>query len=164
MKKIYLGLLALGCCVLFMGCPYHASVAIDTPSVKINDRLIGKWQQRSSDDVTYIVTKKDDYTYSILEKEKKPTEGSEPKTYNAFISMVGGTQFLNLFEPSDNDKTYYYYKLATDDETGGFSLYPVTEYITESFTSSDDLKKFIQTNMNLSFFYGTKDDYIKVAK
>jgi hypothetical protein len=165
MKKFSFVLLALSCSILFMGCPYHSEVPIDAATnASIDTKLLGKWQVRTSDDVTYIVTQLDKSTYSILEKEKKPTEGSEPKKYNAFISTVGGTKFLNLYEPSEDTKSYYFYKLEMNDESGGFSLYPVTEYITETFTASDDLKKFIQSNMNLSFFYGSKDEYIRVGK
>jgi hypothetical protein len=170
MKKIYL-LLTLGiCALLFTGCPYKSEVTIDTPtSVKIDTRMLGKWQQRNSEDVTYVVTKKDDNTYSILEKNK-PQEGQKQsaddnKTYNAFLSDVDGTKFLNVCEvTTDSSKTYYFYKLEFNDETNGFSLYPVSDYITETFTASADLKKFIQQYKSLSFFFGTKDEYIKVGK
>ena len=147
-----------------MGCPYHSSVAIDTPSVSIDTKLLGKWQKRTSDDETYIITQKDNNSYSILEKAKKPTEGSEPKKYTAFLSIVNGTKFLNLYDPSEDTKTYYFYKLVMNDETGGFSLYPVTEYVTETFGTSDSLKMFVKANMGLSFFYESADEYIKVGK
>ena len=165
MKKSSYALFSLALALLLMGCPYHADVPIDSAtSTPIDTKLLGKWQTRSSDETTYIVTKLDDNTYSILEKEKKPAEGSEPKKYNAFLSSVGGTKFLNLFETGTDSKSYYFYKIEMNDETGGFSLYPVTDYITETFTASEDLKKFVQTNMGLSFFYAAKDEYIKVGK
>ncbi len=166
MKKTLLWSMLVGIGLMFMGCPYNSSVTIDTPtSVKIETKLLGKWQKRTSDDETYIVTKKDDYTYSILEKDKTPAEGSEPKKYCAFLSEVNGTKFLNLYESKDEDsKTYYFYKLIISDETEGFTLFPVTEYITETFESSNELKKFVQANMGLSFFYGSKEEYIKVGK
>ncbi len=167
MKKTLLWSLLVVVGLMFMGCPYHSDVAIDTtPSVKIDTKLLGKWQKRSSDEDTYVVTQKDANTYEILDKEKTPSEGSEPKKYIAFISNVGGAKFLNLYEnkSGDDSKSYYFYKLEISDETDAFSLSPVTEYITETFTSSDDLKKFVQTNMGLSFFYASKDEYIKVGK
>jgi hypothetical protein len=166
MKKTLLWAVLVGIGFMFMGCPYHSDVAIDTPNVKIDAKLIGKWQKRSSDDETYIVTKKDDYTYDILEKDKTPTEGSEPKKYVAFLTEINGTKFMNLYEnkSDDDSKSYYFYKLVISDEIEGFTLYPVTEYITETFTASADLKKFVQTNMGLSFFYGNTEEYIKVGK
>jgi hypothetical protein len=164
MKKTLLwsALVCLGC--MFMACPYHSTVPIDTPSVSIDTKLLGKWQKRTSDDDTYVITKKDDNNYQILDKEKSPAEGSKPKKYDAFLSVINGTKFLNLYDESDDTKTYYFYKLDMNDETGGFSLSPVTEYITETFGTSDSLKTFVKANMGLSFFYETKEDYIKVGK
>ncbi|HTA26778.1 MAG TPA: hypothetical protein VK809_03250 [Bacteroidia bacterium] len=164
MKKTFIWALLIGIGFMFMGCPYHSDVAIDTPTVKIDAKLLGKWQKRTSDDETYIVTQKDAYNFKIVEKEKTPSEGSKDKEYTAFLSKVGGTTFMNLYDPTEDTKTYYFYKLDISDETGGFTLYPVTEYITETFTASTDLQKFIQSNMGLSFFYGSKEEYIKVGK
>src|ERR1700739_1080050 len=167
MKKKYLFILLCCCSILFTGCPYNSEVTIDTPTaVKIDTKLIGKFQQRSSDDVTYVVKQKDDNTYSIVEKHKK-TEGPPPqenKTYNAFLSDVDGIKFLNLFEPDQDTKSYYFYKIEFDAETDGFTLFPMTDYITEKFTTSADLKKFVQQYKSLSFFYGSKEEYIKVGK
>ena len=81
-----------------------------------------------------MVKQKDDNTYSILEKHKK-TEGSTPqddKTYNGFLSDVDGVKFLNLYEPDQDSKSYYFYKIEFSDETDGFTLYPVSDYITEN--------------------------------
>ena len=164
MKKNLLWALLIGIGFMFMGCPYHSDVAIDTPTVKIDAKLLGKWQKRTSDEETYIVTKIDDYNYKIIEKEKTPTEGSKDKEYNAFLSTINGTEFLNLYDPTEETKSYYFYKLQLSDEIEGFTLFPVTEYVTETFTSSGDLKKFVQANMGLSFFYGSKEEYIKVGK
>jgi hypothetical protein len=167
MKNKYL-LIALFCCsILFTACPYNSDVTIDMPNaVKIDNRLIGKWQQRNSDDVTYVVRQKDDNTYSILEQHKKTesSSASEDKTYNGFLSDVDGIKFLNLFEPDQDSKSYYFYKIEFSDEVEGFTLFPVSDYITEKFTVSADLKKFIQQYKGLSFFYGSKDEYIKVGK
>jgi len=164
MKKTFIWTVLVCIGFMFMGCPYHSDVALDTPTVQIDAKLLGKWQKRTSDDETYIVTKKDENNYKIVEKEKTPSEGQKDKEYTAFLSIVNGTKFLNLYDPTEDTKTYYFYKLDMSDETGGFTLYPVTEYITETFTASDELKKFVQTNMGLSFFYGSKEEYIKVGK
>src|ERR1700721_2576034 len=100
MKKIYLLALLCCCSILFTGCPYNSDVTIDdAKAVKIDAKLLGNFQQRSSDDVTYIVKQKDDNTYSILEKHKKTESSSadEDKTYNGFLSNVDGVKFLNFF-------------------------------------------------------------------
>lgn len=167
MKNKYLLILLCCICLVFMGCPYNSEVPIDQATTgKIDAKLLGKWQQRTSEDVTYVVSKKDDNIYSIVEKHKK-IEGQTPeddKTYNGFLTDVDGVKFLNLFEPDQDTKSYYFYKVEFSDETGGFTLYPVSDYITEKFTASEDLKKFVQQYKTLSFFYGTKEEYIKVGK
>ncbi len=167
MKNKYLLILFCCCSILFTACPYNSDVSIDDATAsKIDAKLVGKWQQRSSDDVTYVVKEKDANTYTIVEKHKK-TEGStqqDDKTYNGFLSNVDGTVFLNLYEPDQDTKSYYFYKVEFSTETDGFTLYPVTDYITEKFTASADLKKFVQQYKGLSFFYGSKEDYIKVGK
>jgi hypothetical protein len=164
MKKTFLWAMLVGIGFMFMGCPYHSEVSIDTPKVSVDTKLLGKWQKRTSDDETYIITKKDDYDFKIIEKDKTPQEGSKDKEYCAFISVVNGAKFLNLYDPTEDTKTYYFYKIDMNDETGGFTLSPLSEYITETFTASNDLQKFIQANMGLSFFYETKEEYIKVGK
>jgi hypothetical protein len=151
-----------------MGCPYNSDVALDEqPSVKINTKLLGKWQERTSEDATYIVTQKDDYNYTITETHK-PAQGDtakpEEKVYTAFLSTIAGTTFLNLYQNDQDPKTYYFYKIEISDEIEAFTTYPVTEYITEKFTSPVDLKKYFTSYKDLSFFYETKTEYIKVGK
>jgi hypothetical protein len=165
MKKKYL-FIVLVCCssILFMGCPYNSSVSIDDPTAaKIEKKVVGKWQERNSESTTYVVKEKDDHTYEITEKHKK-TEGSDQQPddhYAGFISEVEGTKFLNLYKPDEDPKTYYFYKMEYDEETASLTLYPVTEYITEKFGSSEDLKKYIKQYKELSFFFETKEEYIK---
>jgi hypothetical protein len=164
MKNKYLIILLCCCSILFTACPYNAPVSIDDPkAVHVEHKLVGKWQQRSSEDETYVVKDLDEHTYSIVEKHKKK-EGSEKQddeVYNGFLSEVDGVKFLNLYKPDEDPKTYYFYKVEFNDETGGFTLYPITEYITEKFTTSEDLKKFVKEYKGLSFFYGSKEEYIK---
>ena len=167
MKNKYLLLALCLFSLVFMGCPYNSEVAIDEkPSQAVDAKLIGKWQQRSSEDVTYVVSKKDEHSFTIIEKHKPSSDGTkqDDKTYEAFLSDVGGTKFLNLFDPKEDTKSYYFYKLEMSDEIEGFTLYPMTEYVTEKFTASGDLKKFVDQYKALSFFYGSKDEYIKVGK
>ncbi len=46
------------------GCPYSSEVPIDSPSVKAEEALLGKWEPKTSESV-YTVSKSDDYTYHI---------------------------------------------------------------------------------------------------
>jgi hypothetical protein len=146
-----------------MGCPYSSTVSIDDAKAeKIDKKLEGKWQDPSSDNTTYIVKETDEHTYEITEKHKKQ-EGQDAQAddhYAGFISDVDGIKFLNLYKPSDDPRTYYFYKIVFADD-GSLDLYPVTEYIREKFDKSEDLKKFIKQYKDLSFFFETKEEYAK---
>ena len=145
--------------LLFMGCPYGAEVSIDEGKTKIDDKLIGKWESKSSTDYDYIVSKLDDTTYRIEKKSK--TEG-EPTIYMGFISVIDDTRFLNIWEDANSTRTYYFYKMDLTGSGAKLTLSPVTENIKETFTSSNDLKAFFAKNKNLSFFYDKEDEvYIR---
>jgi len=157
MKKLKLfGLLSL-LSILFMGCPYTSEVAIDNPSVKIEPKMLGQWESKNSETDKYSVTKADDYTYNI---EKKSS--SSITHYKAYESVLNGTKFLNLWEDSASTKTFYLYKYELSGSGAKITLKGITDNITEKFTSSADLKKFILANMGLSFFYDKEDEvYIR---
>ncbi len=144
--------------ILLGGCPYSSDVPIDSPSVKVDERLLGKWEPKTSES-EYTVTKSDDYTFHISKKSKKSDDNT---TYTAYLSNVGGDQFLNLREDGQSSKSYFFYKLKLSPTGMKATLIPVTENIDEKFETSAELKAFIEKNKNLSFFFDkTEDDYIK---
>lgn len=157
MKKIFpylMGLFSL----LFMGCPYGSEVAIDDGKTKIDEKLLGKWEAKSSSDYDYIVSKTDDTTYKI---EKKKRDANEVTVYTGFLSVLGTTKFLNVWEEQSSPRTYYFYKMELSGSGAKLTLSPVTDNIKEKFESSGALKTFFEKNMNLSFFYG-KDDEVYI--
>ncbi len=165
MKKTHLlPLLALGI-LLLTGCPYSSDVAIDkTPDVKIDQNLLGAWQPSGFDSSSvYTVTKADDYHYLI---KKESTTGNETTItkYNAFLSDINGNTFINLWADDDSQAPkYYFYKLGWSSDKKQLILYEVTDNIRETFTSSDDLKKFIKDNSKYSFFFN-KDSAVYMRK
>ena len=161
MKKLVTltGILAL--CILLSGCPYETKVPIDNPTVKINPKLIGTWEEQKDHDV-YKVTRQDEFTYAIeeIEKEKNKVDHNI-----AYLSEVNGVTFLNLSEnkPSGSEKKYQLYKI----EMRGDDLirvFPVTENIREQFTSSGELKKFIGGNKKNSYFFEQAVSLIRTKK
>jgi hypothetical protein len=149
--------------ILFMGCPYGTEVAIDEkPVVKVMPSLLGKWEQRSSTDYSYTVSKVDEFTYKI---EKLTVSSGEKTVYNGFVSDVGGEKFFNIWEESATTKTYYLYKVDMSGGDNLVKLVSVTDNIDEKFTSSAELKKFIEKYKGLSFFFEKDEDsYIKTNK
>jgi hypothetical protein len=163
MKKLkQLGLI-LAASVLFMGCPYGTEVAIDEkPTVKVMPALLGKWEQRSSTDYSYMVSKTDEFNYKI---EKTTVSSGEKTVYMGFVSEVAGDKFFNIYEEKASPKTYYLYRIDMSGGDNMVKMQSVTQNIDEKFTSSADLKKFIVQYKGLSFFYEKDEDsYIKTGK
>lgn len=160
MKKLLLQIALLGGLMLVLqGCPYNSDVAIDEPSVKIDEKLLGKWEAKNSSDYEYTITKKDDFSYKFEKKGKTATDAT---LYTGFISVIDGARFMNISEDASTTKTFYLYKLEMSGSGAKVSLLPVTENITEKFTASAELKAFIKKNMGVSFFYSKdKEEYFR---
>lgn len=139
--------------IMLGGCPYSSKVAIDAPSIKVTDALLGSWEPKDGDD-KITVSKKDANTYAIT---KKSSSGNETK-YEAFMSKIGEDQFLNIYETADEAKTYYFYKVILGKENTKLTLVPVTENIDEEFKSSAELKAFFEKYKSLSFFFGKEEN------
>jgi hypothetical protein len=148
--------------VMLSSCPYTSKVTIDSPAVKLNPALLGKWEPKSSSDDRYVITKDkdDEFTYKI---EKKSKDQKEPTVYKAFISIVDGDSFINIWEDnSSTEKSYYFYKLELNANKDRITLTPITENITETFAKPEDLKAFIKKYKSLSFFFDKNQDvYLK---
>lgn len=159
MKRILYLLPVFALMIMLTGCPYSAEVPIDQPSVKINDMLLGKWESKSSSDYTYTVTKLDAYSYKFV---KKSASSGDETVYMGHQSDINGTKYINIYEDGSTSKNYYFYKLELSSSGAKATLTPVTENITEKFTTSAELKTFFSKYQNLSFFFDKDADvYIK---
>ncbi len=161
MKKLVAltGIVSLA--ILLCSCPYESVVPIDEPRVKINPKILGTWEETEDHDV-YKVSRKDDFTYSIDVTENKDNKANH---FIAFLSTVNGATFLNLSEikPADSGKKYALYKIEMpgDDMV---KIFAVSDNIREQFTSSQDLKKFIATNMKNSYFLEREVSFHRIEK
>ena len=147
---------------LLVACPYETAVPISKPEVNTNHTLSGTWQDPLDTTTNYKVTEKDKFYYKIVETHN---DGSEPKHYQAYPSTVNGSTFLNLWEdrPGENP-SYLLYKLEIRN-ANSVLLIEVTENIDEQFSSSDQLKKFIESNMNNSYFFSKSEtEMVRIGK
>ena len=150
MKKFVLQFIAFaGLTLLLTACPYTTELPIDNPTVKIDDKLLGKWEAKNSD-YNYTVSKKDDFNYKF---EKKGKTSTDVTTYTGFLSVIDGVRFMNIYEDAASTKTYYLYKVEQTTSGAKVTLSPVTENIDEKFATSAELKAYIKKYMALSFFY-----------
>lgn len=145
--------------LMLTACPYTSENPIDKATVKIDDKILGKWEAKSSSDYAYTVTKKDEFTYAI---EKKSGSSGEITAYEGFLSVIDNVRFLNVYETNATTKTYYFYKVEMTTSGSKLTLAPVTENIDEKFANSEEIKAFFKKNMALSFFFDKDEDvYIK---
>ena len=152
MKNLFAALLLIVICVTLGGCPYESTVSIDTPSVKVDPKLIGTWKSAGSEDDKYKIAQLDEFNYSVVKHSKG---SSEDEKYIGFFSVVNDAGFLNLYTDNGPDaasRQYYIYRVDMKGD-GVMNVRELTENIDEEFTSSDELKKFIAANMNNSYFY-----------
>ena len=158
MKKLAFRFFAFASLTLLLtACPYGTEVAIDQPNVKIDDKLLGMWESKNSNDYTYSVTKKDAFNYKFEKKGKTSTSTS---AYTGFLSVIDGVKFMNVCE--EGSTTYYLYKVEQSTSGAKTTLIPVTENIDEKFATSAELKAYIQKYMSLSFFYSKdQDEYFR---
>lgn len=164
MKKNLLPLFILAFAVMIiMGCPYASKVPIDQPSVKVQKELIGKWvkagDQTKENPEFFVISAIGDLKYNIIKNEYNSYDSAYKETiYISHISKVGNLEFMNMQQDGKGD--YYLYRI--DLGQGEFTLYELTDNIDEKFNTSEELKAFIQKNMNLSFFYNKDEErYIK---
>ncbi len=160
MKKLLLQITLLaGLMLVLQACPYNAEVAIDEPTVKIDDKILGKWEAKNSGDYMYTVTKKDEFNYKF---EKKGKTSTDVTAYTGYVSVIDGVKFMNIYEDASSTKTFYLYKLEMTASGAKITLSPVTENITEKFANSAELKAYIKKYMGLSFFYSKeKEEYFR---
>ncbi|UZR94293.1 hypothetical protein [Chondrinema litorale] len=169
MRNLLIALVFLFICT---ACPYESPVPISSKGDKMMESLLGKWQREEDAQNYYIVEKLDDRNYKIIENAFNEDEGTYDITiYTGFITEIKGTPFLNIKQykvsSSSDDEiiitgrdSYYLYKLNVLDEKT-FQLYPLSNYIREEFTKSQSLKKFVEQNMELSFFYGEEETFLR---
>ena len=157
MKNIFSFIAIAVLCIALSGCPYQSSTPIDAPTIKVDTRLIGTWKSSGSDDDKYKISQADEFTYSFI----KHSKGSEDEKYLGYFSVVNDVTFLNLYNDTGSDIASRLYNLYRVDVKGDgvIILKEMTENIDEEFTTSEELKKFIASNMNNSYFY-SKDETI----
>lgn len=157
MKTVNIAVLAGALSMVLMGCPYESKLPLDSADKSKPDKdLVGKWEEKDSDDYTWKC-EMDGNQYRI---EKKSVESSddEPTIYIGWLTDVGGTPFMNVYEQDySSDRSYMLYKMVKKSEDR-IKFMAVTDNITEEFTTSEELKTFVKKNMELSFFYNKDDE------
>lgn len=167
-------LIALFVVFLCTGCPYESQVPISKKGGVFIETLIGKWQRQDEGQNYYLVEKLGEKSYKIAENAyNEETESFDVTLYKGYISIVNSKYFFNVTQYKPNVEantaneimisakpTYYLYKLSVEDDH--FIMYPLSNYIREEFKKSVTLEKFVEKNMDLSFFYGEEEKFVRL--
>jgi hypothetical protein len=144
---------SLAAVVLLSGCPYRSDVPLDSPA-PADPRLVGQWREETSPTTAIYTVEADGATgYRITVKSEENT------VYKAFLTPLGDKTYVNLQEGSDTG-SYSLFRLEIADDGASFTLYPVTENITEQFTDSAALREFVTKYQDLSFFFEKPTQYV----
>ncbi|MBN1634478.1 MAG: hypothetical protein JW917_09955 [Ignavibacteria bacterium] len=82
-------------------------------------------------------------------------------TYEAFLSEVGTNLYMNIRQTDDmSGFGYYIYKIYFSNNNE-IILSPVTNYIKSNFSTSGELKDYINKYQNIEFFFGEDEYYIR---
>jgi len=138
MKRITLIAFLFAAAPMLCGCPYSSVYKLDDdPAIYVQDDLLGKWATfvkspgtEKEEPVKMILAKKSDMEYNIafigFTRELKPFNvvSADSIKGSAFMSDVGGRQFLNI---SIKSQTYIAEIKLKDDK---LSLLPLSEHFT----------------------------------
>lgn len=148
-----------GLMLLLTACPYSSTVPIDEGK-KVPSFVLGDWI--SSADVEaenptfYSISVLGENVAQLKKMEFSSTDSVyQPTRYMLTFSDVGGETFINVREEGQDN--YSLLKLTMDEAQGTMTTLEVSDYVRETFDNSQDLKKFIAQNKNLSFFFTTSE-------
>jgi hypothetical protein len=159
MKKLFEISLLFLLSVALCACPYSSAYNLDeTPTMYVEDALIGNWvtfvkkpNSSREEPVSINLSKKTDTEYHISFtgnlKQLLPFYriNSDTLTGSAFMSTVGGNQFLNI---RVNARTYIAQLIL---KNGKLSLLPLAEHFTaKMILNSDALRN------SVDFHYKTR--------
>lgn len=154
----------LGLMFLLTACPYQSKVAIGPAEEKVDKKLFGEWiavaDLEYENPTYYSIEKFSKVKYTVVENSYSSYDSTYTETkYFMHSTTIKDRTFLNIQEYAGGD--YYLHYVEVGDKE--FTLFEISENIDEQFMSSEELKKFVTNNMNLSFFY-TKGEIKYIRK
>lgn len=166
MKKIILLFSMALLMITFYGCPYESKVPISEATVKISNDFLGEWNYKDTK-TKYIISKEDDF-HMRIKSVPVDTISKDSSEYIAHISRIKDNSFLNITKVAKENSffssgvgTYYLYRIVKSGNSE-FAIKELTNNIKEKFDTPKELYGFIEKYMELSFFYGNEEVYVKI--
>jgi len=142
MKRLLSGCL-LAAMLLLTGCPYESDTPVDQGSYPAPAWLPGKWQLVKQDGTGTVYDLKANKGNAALLEATTSVETIR----KIFLSKVGNSIYLSVYEPSDDmsEEGYYIYRLTKKSNTE-IELLPVNEHI--NISGAGSLKEFLRQHEN----------------
>jgi len=137
--------------LLLTNCTYQSNVTLDEkPTIKVKPELLGNWISKDND--TLKIIKFDDFNYEIITKlEKKPLD------LLAFESTVKKSNFINIWQKDkDTTSAFKYTIFKIDANKNKIKLTNISDSLNGKFNTSEDLRKYFETDMEKKYFYHNK--------
>jgi len=141
--------------LLLFACPYEAPFPLSGADEPYPSFLKGQWiEEGTADNLNpeyYDLKDINGYSFTICDYSYSSDEEDYTRTdFTAHITPIDKDLFLNIYDAEE--QRYSFYKISLM-ENGNIQLLPVTENITETFSSSEEMKAYFKKNRKLSFFY-----------
>ena len=168
MKTVFVISLLFFLTTMLCSCPYSSSYNLDeAPTIYVEDALLGNWatfikSQRSSkqEPIKLILTKRTDTEYNIVftgyleDLRSFGFKAADSITGTAFMSTVGGNQFLNI---NINSRIYIAHLKLKDDK---LSLLPLLEHFTAKMIfNSNALRNSVEVHYKTRVHPMLDDDF-----
>jgi len=149
MKKLLTVATAVFLCFIFSGCPYKSNVPIDKAKEKINQNLLGTWNEEHFE---FKISKLNEFTYLYCTKNRFTNEINDSTAF--YTTTLNGITFLNAYDEYKSGSTpeYSLYKMEMKGKKQ-IKIFPVTDDIKHKFSTSDSLKTFISGNIKRDGFF-----------
>ena len=167
MKNLFTTATAITVAIVLWGCPYQSSVPLSTASEKVNKKVLGTWLPKhetgKANPEQYVIEMRDSLHYVIDHFQYNKNDSSySVKEYLAWTTRVDNILFMNVQETGKPQHFIHRLDVMGDDL---MILYQITSNIDEQFKKSDEMKKFFQKHMKLSFFYNRDEvELVRVRK
>lgn len=148
MKNTLTFLVLVTSLLLFTGCPVGVNFPPGNPGTeKIDKKLLGTWSNNEEDPEVrkVIISKADDYTYSVEVLEKGSLFAPETDFFKGYVTKIEGKSFVYFLEDRDSGQ-YFLYHYKIEDNTlktydvglkvGGIDAVTSTEAFREEIKSS----------------------------
>ena len=145
----------------FTACSLPKYPIDETPSVKVDARLLGTWKAKVKGETeTYTLTREGDYQYLVT--AKKP--GNKKKELmNAYLSMVDTIRFLNVYDRGDTEKRYFFMRLLEINAAGNrLRACGVDDTNMQHLPNAKAVREYVVKNINRPSFYGDTAWFEKV--